>query len=120
MHDCEAFGPVSTLMPYDGAADAIALAKRGEGSLVGSLFTADDAFARDIVLGVAAHHGRLLVVEPRLRQGIDRPRLAAPRPGPWRPRPRRRRRGDWAASARVLHYLQRTALQGSPATLDRQ
>ena len=48
-------------MPYDGAAEAIDLAKRGEGSLVGSIFTADDGFAREVALGVAAHHGRLLL-----------------------------------------------------------
>ena len=61
VHEIEAFGPVSTLMPYDSTAEAVQLAKRGQGSLVGSIFTADDAFAREIVLGTAAHHGRLLL-----------------------------------------------------------
>ena len=61
-HDVEAFGPVNTVMPYKTVDDAIALARKGRGSLCGSLFTADDAVAREVILGTAAYHGRLLTV----------------------------------------------------------
>ncbi|HEY2163973.1 MAG TPA: phenylacetic acid degradation bifunctional protein PaaZ, partial [Gemmatimonadaceae bacterium] len=61
-HDVEAFGPVNTVMPYRTVGDAIELAKKGRGSLVGSLFTADDRVARDVVMGTAAYHGRLMLV----------------------------------------------------------
>src|SRR4051812_42647630 len=61
-HDVEAFGPVNTIMPYRSTEEAIALAKRGRGSLVGSVFTADDRVAREMALGTASHHGRLLFV----------------------------------------------------------
>jgi 3,4-dehydroadipyl-CoA semialdehyde dehydrogenase len=63
VHDVEPFGPVSTLMPYDNAAQAATLADRGEGSLVASVFTADKDFARDTVLGIGPYHGRVLVVD---------------------------------------------------------
>ncbi|HTI87490.1 MAG TPA: 3,4-dehydroadipyl-CoA semialdehyde dehydrogenase [Alphaproteobacteria bacterium] len=63
VHDVEPFGPVSTLMPYDNAAQAIQLADRGEGSLVASIFTGDKDFARDTVLGIGPYHGRVLVVD---------------------------------------------------------
>ena len=62
-HDVEAFGPVNTVMPYKTVDDAIALARKGRGSLCGSLFTADDAVAREVILGTAAYHGRLLTVK---------------------------------------------------------
>jgi oxepin-CoA hydrolase/3-oxo-5,6-dehydrosuberyl-CoA semialdehyde dehydrogenase len=61
-HEIEAFGPVNTVMPYDSVDEAIELAKMGRGSLAGSLITAHDDTARDVVLGVAAYHGRLLVL----------------------------------------------------------
>src|SRR5688572_24600845 len=62
-HDIEAFGPVNTVMPYGSVEDAVELAKLGKGSLVGSLFTADANVARQVVLGVAPYHGRMLVVD---------------------------------------------------------
>jgi len=62
VHDIEAFGPVSTIMPYDTLDDAIQLAKMGKGSLVCSVATYDDQIARDYVLGAASHHGRILVL----------------------------------------------------------
>ena len=61
VHDCEPFGPVSTIMPYKDIADAIALANRGRGSLVLSLFTHSPDAAREFVQGAAAYHGRMLV-----------------------------------------------------------
>jgi len=116
VHDCEAFGPVATLMPYDDAADALALARRGEGSLVGSLFTADPTFARNIVLGAAAHHGRLLVVDRDC--GKESTGHGSPLPALVHGGPGRAGGGEELGGVRAVHhYLQRTALQGSPAML---
>jgi oxepin-CoA hydrolase/3-oxo-5,6-dehydrosuberyl-CoA semialdehyde dehydrogenase len=116
VHECEAFGPVATLMPYDDAADAVALAKRGEGSLVGSLFTADPDFARTVVLGAASHHGRLLVVDRDC--GKESTGHGSPLPALVHGGPGRAGGGEELGGIRaVLHYLQRTALQGSPAML---
>ena len=116
VHEVEAFGPVSTLMPYDDVDDVIALAAKGEGSLVGSLFTYDNAFARELVLGAASHHGRLLIVnrdcaKESTGHGSPMPVLVHGGPG-------RAGGGEEMGGVRgVMHYLQRTALQGSPATL---
>jgi hypothetical protein len=63
VHEVEAFGPVATLIPYTDAAEVIELAARGEGSLAGSVVTADPEFAREVVLGLAPWHGRLLVLD---------------------------------------------------------
>ncbi|MHB1095476.1 MAG: phenylacetic acid degradation bifunctional protein PaaZ [Gemmatimonadaceae bacterium] len=115
-HDVEAFGPVNTLMPYASVDEAIALAKRGRGSLVGSVFTADDAVARTVVLGTAAHHGRLLLANRHTAKestghGSPLPHLVHGGPG-------RAGGGEEMGGARgVLHFMQRTALQGSPTTL---
>ena len=104
----EPFGPVSTIMPYKDMADAIALANRGMGSLVLSLFTHSPDAAREFVQGAAAFHGRMLVLEPRQCRRIDRPRLAAAGAGPRRPRPRRRQRGDGRHPRRqALHAAHR-------------
>jgi oxepin-CoA hydrolase / 3-oxo-5,6-dehydrosuberyl-CoA semialdehyde dehydrogenase len=117
-HDVEAFGPVNTVMPYKTVDDAIELAKRGKGSLVGSLFTADDNVARDVVMGTAAYHGRLLLVNRHSAKestghGSPLPHLVHGGPG-------RAGGGEEMGGARgVLHYMQRTALQGSPTTLMR-
>lgn len=118
VHQIEAFGPVSTLMPYDGVGEAIELARRGEGSLVGSIFTADDGFARDMVMGVAAFHGRLLIgnrdcAKESTGHGSPLPALVHGGPG-------RAGGGEEMGGVRgVLHFMQRTALQGSPGTLTR-
>jgi oxepin-CoA hydrolase/3-oxo-5,6-dehydrosuberyl-CoA semialdehyde dehydrogenase len=115
-HDVEAFGPVNTVMPYRDVDEAIALAKRGRGSLVGSLFTADDRVARDVVLGTAAYHGRLVVLnrdsaKESTGHGSPLPYLVHGGPG-------RAGGGEEMGGIRgVLHYMQRTALQGSPTTL---
>jgi oxepin-CoA hydrolase / 3-oxo-5,6-dehydrosuberyl-CoA semialdehyde dehydrogenase len=115
-HDVEAFGPVNTVMPYKSVDEAIELAKRGKGSLVGSLFTADDRIARDVVLGTAAYHGRLLLVNRHSAKestghGSPLPHLVHGGPG-------RAGGGEEMGGVRgVLHYMQRTALQGSPTTL---
>ncbi len=118
VHDIEAFGPVSTLMPYDSVDDAIALARRGQGSLVGSIFTTDDDFARDLVLGTASYHGRLLIVNRDC--GKESTGHGSPLPNLIHGGPGRAGGGEEMGGIRgVLHYMQRTALQGSPTTLSR-
>ena len=115
-HDVEAFGPVNTVMPYGTVDEAIELAKLGRGSLVGSLFTADDRVARAVALGTAAYHGRLLLANRHMAKestghGSPLPHLVHGGPG-------RAGGGEEMGGVRgVLHYMQRTALQGSPATV---
>ena len=115
-HDIEAFGPVNTVMPYNTLDDAIELAKLGRGSLCGSLITADPAVARTVILGVAAYHGRLMVLDKHSAKestghGSPMPNLVHGGPG-------RAGGGEEMGGARgVLHYMQRTAIQGSPAML---
>ena len=117
-HDVEAFGPVNTVMPYASVDEAIELAKLGKGSLVGSLFTADDRVAREVALGTAAYHGRLMLVNrdsagESTGHGSPLPHLVHGGPG-------RAGGGEEMGGVRgVLHYMQRTALQGSPSTLTR-
>ncbi|MBI3567338.1 MAG: phenylacetic acid degradation bifunctional protein PaaZ [Gemmatimonadetes bacterium] len=115
-HDIEAFGPVNTVMPYDTLDEAIELAKRGRGSLCGSLFTSKGEVARKVVLGVAPYHGRLMVLDRTSAKestghGSPLPNLVHGGPG-------RAGGGEEMGGARgVLHYMQRTALQGSPSVL---
>src|SRR5688572_20760423 len=115
-HDVEAFGPVNTIMPYSSVEEAVALAKRGRGSLVGSVFTADDKVARAMALGTAAYHGRLLFVNRHSAKestghGSPLPNLVHGGPG-------RAGGGEEMGGVRgVLHYMQRTALQGHPTTI---
>ncbi len=117
-HDVEAFGPVNTLMPYRTVDEAIALARRGRGSLVGSVFTGDDAVARTMALGTAAHHGRLLLANRHT--ATESTGHGSPLPGLVHGGPGRAGGGEEMGGARgVLHYMQRTALQGSPTTLSR-
>ena len=117
-HDVEAFGPVNTVMPYASVDAAVELAKMGKGSLVGSLFSADDAVARQVVLGAASHHGRLMLVNRHSARestghGSPLPHLVHGGPG-------RAGGGEEMGGIRgVMHYLQRTAVQGSPTTLTR-
>ncbi len=117
-HDIEAFGPVNTVMPYATVGDAIALARLGKGSLCASLFTADDTVARDVVLGTAAYHGRLYVLNRHSAKeatghGSPLPHLVHGGPG-------RAGGGEEMGGMRgVTHYMQRTAVQGSPQTLTR-
>lgn len=116
VHDVEAFGPVSTLMPYKDAADAIALANRGKGSLVMSAFTYDTGFARDLVLGAGAFHGRVAFIDrdsakESTGHGSPMPHMIHGGPG-------RAGGGEEMGGIRgVTHYMQRTALQGHPRVL---
>jgi oxepin-CoA hydrolase/3-oxo-5,6-dehydrosuberyl-CoA semialdehyde dehydrogenase len=116
VHDCEAFGPVSTIMPYKDIADAVALANRGMGSLVLSLFTHSPDAARDFVQGAAAFHGRMLVVDrtntaESTGHGSPLPVLVHGGPG------RAGGSEEMGGVRGVKHYMQRTALQSSPAMI---
>lgn len=117
-HNIEAFGPVSTIMPYNDIDDAIALAKMGKGSLVCSIVTADDNIAKDFVLGAASMHGRILVLNADCAKestghGSPMPLLVHGGPG-------RAGGGEEMGGKRgVLHYMQRTAIQGSPTTISK-
>lgn len=112
-HSLEAFGPVSTLMPYKTTGDAIELAKMGLGSLVSSIITADAKVAREYVVGAASMHGRILVLnndcaKESTGHGSPMPMLTHGGPG-------RAGGGEEMGGKRgVFHYLQRVALQGSP------
>ncbi len=117
-HNIEAFGPVSTIIPYNNLDEAIELARMGKGSLVASVITADDDIAKEIVLGAASMHGRILVLNADCAKestghGSPMPLLVHGGPG-------RAGGGEEMGGKRgVLHYLQRTAIQGSPTTLTR-
>lgn len=116
VHDIEAFGPASTIMPYKNLDDAIELAKMGKGSLVCSIATNNDKTAREFVLGVASHHGRILVLNRESApestgHGSPMPMLVHGGPG-------RAGGGEEMGGMRgVKHYMQRCAVQGSPTTL---
>ncbi|MCE9538213.1 MAG: phenylacetic acid degradation bifunctional protein PaaZ [Bacteroidetes bacterium] len=116
VHNIEAFGPISTLMPYKTIVDAIELAKMGKGSLVCSIVTGDDKIAKEFVIGAACMHGRILVlnadcVKESTGHGSPMPMLTHGGPG-------RAGGGEEMGGKRgVFHYLQRTAIQGSPTTL---
>lgn len=116
VHEREAFGPVSTLMPYNTLEDAVALCNRGQGSLVMSLFTHDPAVASQVVVGAGAYHGRVLIVDrdcARESTGHGSPLPALVHGGPGRAGG-----GEEMGGIRgVHHYMQRTALQGSPRML---
>ncbi|MBS1584152.1 MAG: phenylacetic acid degradation bifunctional protein PaaZ [Bacteroidetes bacterium] len=117
-HNIEAFGPVSTIMPYSTLDDAIELAKMGKGSLVCSIVTQDDDIAKEFVLGTAIMHGRVLVLnndcaKESTGHGSPMPLLIHGGPG-------RAGGGEEMGGKRgVMHYLQRTAIQGSPTTITR-
>src|SRR3954469_16586330 len=115
-HNIEAFGPVSTIMPYKTIDEAIELSKLGKGSLVSSIVTADDRIARMYTIGAACMHGRILVlnndcVKESTGHGSPMPMLVHGGPG-------RAGGGEEMGGKRgVFHYLQRTAIQGSPTTI---
>jgi oxepin-CoA hydrolase/3-oxo-5,6-dehydrosuberyl-CoA semialdehyde dehydrogenase len=115
-HSIEAFGPVSTILPYETLDDAIELAKMGKGSLVSSITTADSKVAKEFVLNAATMHGRILVLnndcaKESTGHGSPMPMLVHGGPG-------RAGGGEEMGGMRgVLHYMQRTAIQGSPTML---
>ena len=115
-HNIEAFGPVSTIMPYNTIDDAIELSKMGKGSLVSSIITADNTIARKYTIGAACMHGRILILNAECAKestghGSPMPLLVHGGPG-------RAGGGEEMGGKRgVFHYLQRTAIQGSPTTI---
>jgi oxepin-CoA hydrolase/3-oxo-5,6-dehydrosuberyl-CoA semialdehyde dehydrogenase len=116
VHEVEAFGPVSTIMPYKNSDEAIALSKLGKGSLCSTIVTADYKQAKQYVIGAASYHGRILVLNNECAKestghGSPLPLLVHGGPG-------RAGGGEEMGGLRgVKHYLQRTALQGSPTTI---
>ena len=116
VHDVEAFGPVSTLMAYDGLDEALALAARGRGSLVGTLVTRDPKIAAHVVPVAARLHGRLLVLDREA--AVESTGHGSPLPQLKHGGPGRAGGGEELGGVRaVWHYMQRTAVQGSPAML---
>jgi oxepin-CoA hydrolase/3-oxo-5,6-dehydrosuberyl-CoA semialdehyde dehydrogenase len=115
-HDVEAFGPVSTLMPYAELDEALALAARGKGSLVGTLVTKDPAIAARVIPQAAAWHGRLLILERE--SAVESTGHGSPLPVLKHGGPGRAGGGEELGGMRaVTHYLQRAAVQGSPSML---
>ncbi|MDO9403265.1 MAG: phenylacetic acid degradation bifunctional protein PaaZ [Polaromonas sp.] len=115
-HDVEAFGPVSTLMAYDGLDEALALAARGRGSLVGTLVTKDPKVAARAIPVAAAHHGRLLILDAEA--ALESTGHGSPLPLLKHGGPGRAGGGEELGGIRaVKHYLQRAAVQGSPSML---
>ena len=115
-HNIEAFGPVSTIMPYKSLDEAITLSRMGMGSLVCSIVTSDDNIAKEFVIGASSMHGRILVLNKDCASestghGSPMPLLVHGGPG-------RAGGGEEMGGKRgVLHYLQRTAIQGHPSTI---
>ena len=113
VHAVEAFGPVCTVLPYGTIDEAIALARRGGGSLAASVFCADDALTTQLVLGLAPYHGRIVAVnrhdaKESTGHGSPLPHLVHGGPG-------RAGGGEELGGIRgVMHYMQRTAVQGTP------
>lgn len=116
VHEVEAFGPVSTLMPYSNMDEAIALAKLGKGSLVSSIVTASPKLAKQYVLGAGTYHGRILILNNECAKestghGSPLPLLVHGGPG-------RAGGGEEMGGMRgVKHYMQRVAIQGSPSMI---
>ncbi|TLM84460.1 phenylacetic acid degradation bifunctional protein PaaZ [Pseudarthrobacter sp. NamE2] len=116
LHSLEAFGPVSSVVGYKDLADAVRLAARGSGSLVATVCTNDPSVARELVTGIAAHHGRVLMLNREdarssTGHGSPVPHLVHGGPG-------RAGGGEELGGIRsVMHHMQRTAIQGSPNML---
>jgi oxepin-CoA hydrolase/3-oxo-5,6-dehydrosuberyl-CoA semialdehyde dehydrogenase len=116
VHEIEAFGPVSSVIGYTTVGEAIELAALGHGSLVATVATHDSEVARQVVMGIAAHHGRTLVLDrddarTSTGHGSPVPHLVHGGPG-------RAGGGEELGGIRsVLHHMQRTAVQGSPRML---
>lgn len=116
VHEVEAFGPVSTVMPYDDLDEAVALARLGKGSLVTSVFTDDPKVAEELVLGVAPWHGRVMIgnrASAKSSTGHGSPLAPLVHGGPGRAGG-----GEEMGGIRgVKHYMLRTAVQGAPRLL---
>ncbi|MCZ2222027.1 MAG: phenylacetic acid degradation bifunctional protein PaaZ [Chitinophagales bacterium] len=116
VHEVEAFGPVSTLMPYKNLEEAIELSKLGKGSLVSTIVTTSEKNAEQYVLGAGAYHGRILILNNECAKestghGSPLPLLVHGGPG-------RAGGGEEMGGLRgIKHYMQRVALQGSPSMI---
>ncbi len=116
VHEIEAFGPVSTIMPYETIDQAVELAQMGKGSLVASIATNDNNLAREFVVNAASHHGRIMVINREMAKystghGSPLPTLVHGGPG-------RAGGGEEMGGMRgIKHYMQRCAVQGSPTTM---
>lgn len=116
VHNVEVFGPVSTIIPYQHLDEAIQLSMMGKGSLVSSIITANDQIAKNYTLEAATAHGRILILNRDCARestghGSPMPLLTHGGPG-------RAGGGEEMGGVRgVLHYLQRTSIQGSPTTI---
>lgn len=116
IHDTEAFGPISTVMGYRDLGHALQLANRGGGSLVLSCMTQDAAVAREVAIEAGAFHGRIYFnnrdsMKESTGHGSPLPHMVHGGPG-------RAGGGEELGGVRgVMHYMQRTAIQGSPALL---
>ncbi len=115
-HEVEAFGPVATILPYKTTEEAVAITKLGKGSLVSSITTFDDNEAREYALEAAAYHGRILVLNRE--SAVESTGHGSPMPMLVHGGPGRAGGGEEMGGKRgVMHYLQRTAIQGTPTTL---
>jgi len=116
VHNIEAFGPVSTLIPYKTTEEAAILANKGEGSLVGSIVSYDSSFISELTAEIASHHGRLYFLDRECAKeatghGSPLPQLVHGGPG-------RAGGGEEMGGLRgVFHYMQRTAVQGHPSVI---
>lgn len=116
VHDVEAFGPVSTVMPYDTLDEAVELTRRGKGSLVSSVFTDDAKVAEEVTIGVAPFHGRVMIGNRASAKSSTG--HGSPLPGLVHGGPGRAGGGEEMGGMRgVKHYMQRTAIQGAPRLL---
>ncbi|WBM72647.1 phenylacetic acid degradation bifunctional protein PaaZ [Buttiauxella sp. WJP83] len=116
VHELEAFGPVATVMPYQNAEHAMTLARAGQGSLAGTLVTANGDIARQFILGAARAHGRIQVLNQE--SSVESTGHGSPLPMLVHGGPGRAGGGEELGGLRaVKHYLQRTAIQGSPSML---
>ena len=117
VHDIEVFGPVATLIPYTSQAEAIALAARGEGSLAASIYADDSSEAAKLATAIAPWHGRVMCVDPIV--GTSHTGHSMVMPQCVHGGPGRAGGGEELGGLRGLRfYMQRSALQGSPAMLD--
>lgn len=116
VHEIEAFGPVASIIGYTDIDDAVRLANLGGGSLVATVCSADPEAVARIVAGISPWHGRVLVLDGSVARtstghGAPVPHLVHGGPG------RAGGGAELGGIRSVLHYMRRTALQGSPAVL---
>ena len=118
IHRIEVFGPVATVLRYESVSGAVAMARKGGGSLVGSICSEDEAFIEKVTSGLAAYHGRLMVMNAKAApestgHGVVMPHLVHGGPG-------RAGGGEELGGLRsVYHFMQRLALQGDPEKIER-